>query len=97
MLNSINVSISLSPVLLLLSVYQAVDPQSIKRKHRKHSSTFLTDPLLLQAVTRFFYSAAKEKAALHRSFLYCLFRWILADLHDLFPRSKHHANFLLFG
>ena len=41
--------------------------------------------------------AAKEKAALRRSFLYCLFRWILADLHDLLPRDKHHANFLLFG
>ena len=41
--------------------------------------------------------AAKEKAALHRSFLYFLFRWILADLHDLLPRGKRHANFLLFG
>ena len=41
--------------------------------------------------------AAKEKAALHRSFLYCLFRWILADLHDLLLRGKRHANFLLFG
>ena len=41
--------------------------------------------------------SAKEKAALHRSFLYFLFRWILADLHDLLPRGKRHANFLLFG